>query len=107
MTTGPKRIIVACGSGVASSMTAAERIKDLLRKWGVQGVRVDVVDFKSAERESHSADMFVNISPRKAGAGGTKYACPDASGIPFMTGFGMEPALKKILDQMGVKYNAK
>ena len=100
---GPKRIIVACGSGVASSMTSAERIKDLLRKWGVRNIRVEVVDFRSALRESKNADMFVNISPRKGGLAGTQYACPEVSGIPFMTGFGMEPALKEMLAKMDIE----
>lgn len=90
---GPrKRIIVACGSGVASSQLSANRIKDLLPKFGMTNVQVDVVDFKTAKMHAERADLFVNISPH----GDTKYACPMVSGIPFMTGFGMEPAMEEI-----------
>jgi len=98
---GRKRIIVACGSGVASSQLSANRIKDLLPKYGLKNVQVDVVDFKTAKQHSENADLFVNISPH----GSTKYACPMMSGIPFMTGFGMEAAmeeLKKLLYPDGV-----
>jgi PTS system galactitol-specific IIB component len=87
-----KRIIVACGSGVASSQLSANRIKDLLPKFGMRNVQVDVVDFKTAKMHAENADLFVNISP----FGDTKYACPMVSGIPFMTGFGMDEAMAEI-----------
>lgn len=99
---GRKRIIVACGSGVASSQLSANRIKDLMPKYGLKNVQVDVVDFKTAKQHAENADLFVNISPH----GNTKYACPMMSGIPFMTGFGMEAAmeeLKKLLYPDGVE----
>lgn len=89
-----KRIIVACGSGVASSQLSANRIKDLLPKFKMRNVKIDVVDFKTAKSHSEHADLFVNISP----GGDTVYACPEVSGIPFMTGFGMEVAMQEIKD---------
>lgn len=89
---GRKRIIVACGSGVASSQLSANRIKDLLPKFGMRGVQVDVVDFKTAATHAQNADLFVNISPH----GDTKYPCPVVSGIPFMSGFGMDEAMEEI-----------
>ncbi len=89
-----KRIIVACGSGVASSQLSANRIKDLLPKFGMRGVKVDVVDFKTAKLHAEHSDLFVNISPH----GDTKYDCPMVSGIPFMTGFGMDEAMQEIKD---------
>ncbi len=89
---GRKRIIVACGSGVASSTLAANRIKDLLPKFGMRNVQVDVVDFKSARTHAEHADLFVNISPY----GDTKYPCPVVLGTPFMTGFGMEKSMEEI-----------
>lgn len=92
MTEGRKRIIVACGSGVASSQLSANRIKDLLPKFGMRNIQVDVVDFKTAKTHSANADLFVNISPH----GDTVYACPMVSGIPFMTGFGMDEAMAEI-----------
>jgi galactitol-specific phosphotransferase system IIB component len=93
-----KRIIVACGWGVASSTISAERMQDLLRKWGVKGVRIDVIDYKSAKNEAERADLFVNIAPTRD----ITYACPQISGVPFMTGFGMEEHMKKILAMIGI-----
>jgi PTS system galactitol-specific IIB component len=55
---------------------------------------VDVVDFKTAKTHAQNADLFVNISPH----GDSDYACPMVSGIPFMTGFGMEEAMQEIKD---------
>jgi len=89
-----KRIIVACGSGVASSQLSANRIKDLLPKFKMRNIKIDIVDFKTAKAHSEHADLFVNISP----GGDTVYACPEVSGIPFMTGFGMEAAMQEIKD---------
>lgn len=92
MTEGRKRIIVACGSGVASSTLVANRLRELLPKYGLRNVTVDVVDFKTAKAQAERADLFVNISPY----GDTKYACPVVSGTPFMTGFGMDKAMEEI-----------
>lgn len=87
-----KRIIVACGSGVASSTLVANRLKDLLPKHGMRNIQVDVVDFKMAKTHAQNADLFVNISPY----GDTKYGCPVVSGIPFMTGFNMDKSVEEI-----------
>lgn len=97
MAPGRKRIIVACGSGVASSSLVANRLKDLLPKHGIRNVDVDVVSFKNAKREAENADLFVNIAPR----GDTEYAAPVVDGVVFMTKRGMEETLeemKEILD---------
>ncbi|MDA1372788.1 MAG: PTS sugar transporter subunit IIB [Proteobacteria bacterium] len=95
-----KRIIVACGSGVASSTLVANRLMELLPKHGLKNIQVDVVDFKDAKGHSEHADLFVNISPY----GDTKYGCPVVSGVPFMIGFGMEgpmEEIKKVLNVSG------
>jgi len=89
---GRKRIIVACWSVVASSTLAQNRMRDLLPKYGMKNVQVDVVDFKTVRMHAEHADMFVNISPY----GDTKYQCPVILGTPFMTGFGMEKSMEEI-----------
>ena len=92
MAPGRKRIIVACGSGVASSSLVANRLKDLLPKHGIKNVDVDVVSFKNAKREAQNADLFVIIAPR----GDTNYDCPVVDGVVFMTRRGQEETLQEM-----------
>jgi PTS system galactitol-specific IIB component len=81
-----KRIIVACGSGVATSNVAAEKLKDLLRDRGLHGVEVRAVDMKSLESEAKLADLLVSITP---GAQRDKeLGIPVLNGIPLLTGVG-------------------
>jgi len=90
-----KRIIVACGSGVATSNVAAEKLKDLLRERGVQ-VEVRAVNFGSLESESRVADLLVTITPGASRDSDLKI--PVLSGIPLLTGIGVSPLIDKIVE---------
>jgi galactitol PTS system EIIB component len=86
-----KKIIVACGSGVATSNTVAEKIKELCigRKLSVE---VQPVDFRSLKDYLKGADCFVTITPYD----NTDYGIPVINGIPFLTGVGLNEEMDKL-----------
>lgn len=90
-----KRIIVACGSGVATSQTVASKLERELDKRGLK-VKVEAVDMKSLEHHIKSADAYVSIvKPEK------DYGVPVFNGIAFLTGVGMDQELDKIIEFLG------
>lgn len=87
-----KKIIVACGSGVATSQTVASKLGKLLKERKVDA-EVEAVDMKALEQYLKTADAYVSIvKPSK------EYSVPVFNGISFLTGMGMEEELKKIID---------
>ncbi len=91
-----KRIIVACGSGVATSQTVASKLKRLLDQKGVKNAEVEAININSLDRYVKSADMYVAITPFKQ----DDFPIPVFSGMAFLTGFGQEAELKKIIDEI-------
>ena len=56
------KIVVACGSGVASSEATASRIKDFFVTNNVKGISVDATDFKQLPEILHNYDVYVWIA---------------------------------------------
>ena len=88
---GRKVIFVACGSGVASSETAAYKLRNLLKDRKLEA-DVVVVDFKRLRSISKQANILVNIAPYDK----TDYGIPMVNGVPFLTGIGLEPVMNEI-----------
>lgn len=86
-----KLIIVPCGSGVATSMTAAEKLKDLLRQRRIDA-EVRAVDFKGLRTYAATADLIVSIAPYEK----VDYGVPVINGIPFLTGVGLEQTMDEV-----------
>lgn len=87
-----KRIIVACGSGVATSQTVASKLGRELEKRNVKA-SIEAVDMKSLDYHIKSADAYVSIvKPSK------DYGVPVYNGISFLTGVGMDKELDKIVE---------
>ena len=57
-----KRIVVACGSGVATSQTVASKINSMLEDEGIKAT-VEAVDIKSLESIIDQIDVYVTIVP--------------------------------------------
>ncbi len=89
-----KRIIVACGSGVATSNVAAEKLRDLLRERGLH-VDVRAVDIKSLESEAKVADLLVSITPYAVRD--KELPIPSFNGIPLLTGVGVSALIDQIV----------
>ena len=90
-----KRIVVACGSGIATSGLVANKINNLLEERGMVGkARADSIDIKSIDLEIGTADIFVSITPT---FDLSNVRIPLFSGIPFLTGIGEEEIMDQIV----------
>lgn len=94
-----KRLVVACGSGVATSTTIAEKIKTRFENDNID-CNVEAVDYKSILSELPSADIYVYIAKpdddvlKTAESLGVKVF----PGIPFLTSMGIDDVYKKIVE---------
>ncbi|MDT2595422.1 PTS sugar transporter subunit IIB [Enterococcus dongliensis] len=92
-----RRLIVACGSGVATSQTIASKIAGMFEDDGID-FPVDAVDYKSIENELPSAGIYVYVAQpddevlEKADKLGVKVF----PGIPFLTGMGADSIYEEI-----------
>lgn len=76
-----KRIVVACGSGIATSGLVANKINNMLEVRGLVGrAKADSIDIKSMDLEMGTADIFVSITPT---FDLSNIKIPTFSGIPF------------------------
>ncbi|MFB5662236.1 PTS sugar transporter subunit IIB [Alteribacillus sp. HJP-4] len=86
-----KRVIVACGSGVATSQTVALKVQKILSENKVKA-NVEAVDIKSLDQYIPHSDVYIAIT------GGTKsYNIPTLNGIAFLTGMGMEEETDQLI----------
>lgn len=86
-----KKIIVACGGAVATSTIAANKIVELGKK---NGVEIDICQVRISEIESNlPADLIVTTSKVKR-----DYGVPLITGMPFISGVGVEKTETSILN---------
>lgn len=87
-----KRVIVACGSGIATSQMVASKVGRLLRDKGISA-NVEAVDIKSIETHIKQADAYIAITaPTK------EYAIPVFNGIAFLTGIDLDKELDRLIE---------
>ncbi|WP_439443307.1 PTS sugar transporter subunit IIB [Listeria aquatica] len=92
-----RRLIVACGSGVATSQTIASKIAGLFEDDGID-FQVEAVDYKSIQNELPSTGIYVYVAQpndevlEKANELGVKVF----PGIPFLTGRGSDQIYEDI-----------
>ncbi|WP_102337618.1 PTS sugar transporter subunit IIB [Collinsella provencensis] len=89
-----KKIVLACGSGIATSTAVAQKVSTLLDEKGFKG-QYHIVQCAIAEAASQCADADLLIATTVAPAGIT---CEFVSGLPFLTGMGLADTQQKILD---------
>ena len=74
-----KRVIVACGSGVATSQAVASKVQRILKQRGVEA-DVEAVDIKSLDHYINGADAYISI------------------GIAFLTGMGADAEADRLVE---------
>ena len=89
-----KNVIVACGSGVATSQTVASKVKRILDENNVRA-NVEAVDIKTLDSYIRSADVYVSITKSNK-----EYEIPTLNGIAFLTGMGLEEEKQKLIDAL-------
>lgn len=86
-----KRIIVACGSGVATSQTVASKVKRILSEKKISA-DIEAVDIKSLDHLIKHCDVYIAITKPKK-----DYGIPTLNGIAFLTGMGMDVEIEKLI----------
>ena len=92
-----QRLIVACGSGVATSQTIASKIASMFEEDGID-FPVEAVDYKSIQSELPSTGIYVFVAQpdeevlEKAEELGVKVF----PGVPFLTGMGSDAIYEEI-----------
>ena len=91
-----KHIIVACGSGVATSETVAAKLRRLLEQKGIEDVEVEAININTLEKRVKHADIYVAVTPFRQ----ENFPIPVFSGMAFLTGFGQEAELARIIEEL-------
>lgn len=87
-----KKIIVACGSGVATSQTVASKVQRLIDARNLDA-QVEAVDIKSIKMYIKNADAYISITPVDM-----EVNIPILNGIAFLTGIQEDVELQKLID---------
>ena len=87
-----KKVIVACGGAVATSTIAANKVVELAKN---NGIDVEICQCRISEIESNldGTSLIVTTSRVKR-----DYSIPLITGMPFISGVGVEKTEKAILD---------
>ena len=86
-----KKVIVACGTGMATSSIISEKVREILDKNDIQYTLSQV---QLSELEMYKgADLFITSMKLQE-----DYGLPVVVGTPFLIGIGEDVAAQKILD---------
>ncbi len=86
------RVIVACGSGVATSQTVASKVNRMLKEKNINAV-VEAVDLKSVDRYMEGSAAYITIVKNTK-----EYPIPVINGIAFLTGVGKDKEFEKLVE---------
>lgn len=90
----PKTILVACGTGIATSTVVANLVEEALRD---RGFNVRVQQCKVAEVPSHVDGVDLILTTTQLSG---NYGVPIIKTLAFLTGIGKEDAIKQIVDAL-------
>jgi PTS system galactitol-specific IIB component len=90
------KVVVACGSGVATSQVVADKVRKMLAARGVDAdvVAVEVADLPKALED---ADAYVSVVKSE----GEDYDVPVFNGVAFLTGMNVESELSRLILALG------
>lgn len=93
-----KKILVACGTGIATSTMAAKKLEAALEARGL-GKEVSINQCKVAELpfKANEYDLIV-VTSRVA----QDIKVPVVQGLPFLTGVGMDKTVDEIIEKLGL-----
>lgn len=86
-----KKILVACGTGMATSTMIAERVKEFLEEEGVS-VSISQCMLNEVSEKANSFDLIITSMKIES-----SFKTPCLVGTPFLIGIGEEPLKEKIL----------
>jgi PTS system galactitol-specific IIB component len=85
-----KRILIVCGTGIATSTMIADKVRTHLKQRGID-VKVDQTKVSELHRGARGYDLIVATTQVPASVD-----VPVVKGLPFLTGVGVEQALAEV-----------
>jgi PTS system galactitol-specific IIB component len=92
---GKKRILVACGTAIATSTVVAKAIEEALEKRGIQAT---IQQCKASEVPSRAQDVDLIVTTTPVA---TDHGKPVIQTLAFLTGIGKEAVLEQIIQKLG------
>ncbi|QTL97647.1 PTS galactitol transporter subunit IIB [Iocasia frigidifontis] len=87
-----KKILVACGSGIATSTVIMDKLENGLKE---RGIDIELEQSKISEAKNYIEDLKPDVIVVN-GPVNTDYGIPAFSGVSFLTGIGVDELLDKI-----------
>ena len=87
-----KKVIVACGSGIATSKMVAQKITKLLEERDVEA-DVQAAEVKDLDEALEGAVAYVPVVKTEK-----DYDVPTINGVAFLTGMGQEDELNRLVE---------
>jgi PTS system galactitol-specific IIB component len=89
-----KRVLVACGNGIATSTVVASKIRDYAEKEGVS-IKTEQCKLMEVPGKGDNYDLVVTT-----GQFGGQVNTPVVAGLSLLTGIGKEETLKEIISYL-------
>lgn len=86
-----KRVLIICGTGIATSTVVADQVERLAEELGVN---VNVIQCKATEARAYvdeDIDLVVATTPVNV-----DLKAPLVNGVPFLSGVGVDQTVEKI-----------
>lgn len=90
-----KKILVACGNGIATSTVVSSKIKEACE---INGIQIMISQCKLLEVESKYNDYDLLVTTGKFTGG--EVTIPTIGAISLLTGIGEEETMQEILEQL-------
>jgi PTS system galactitol-specific IIB component len=89
----PKRILIVCGTAIATSTVVAYKVGEILKKHGIKAeIKKELTS--AAKVASRDADLIISTTQVP------DVKVPVISGIPFITGMGIDKLEKEIIEKL-------
>lgn len=97
MKVNKKRILVVCGTAVATSTVVAKKLEDMIKQ---RGFDVTIDQGKASEAPSKAANFDLIVSTTEVSNVGKT---PVIRTISFLTGVGIDQDVEKIINTLGLQ----
>jgi PTS system galactitol-specific IIB component len=89
-----KRVLIVCGTGVATSTVVADKVRRHLESCGIAAT-VDQTKVSELHRGAAGYDVIVSTTQVRGDVG-----VPVVAGLPFLTGIGIDAALAEVVGHL-------
>jgi len=93
-----KKILVVCGAGVATSTVVSIKIREELKKAGIQNVVVKQSSIANMPAIINQYNVLVTIANIEE-----EFEIKKIYGVPFLTGIGKKEAMEAVIEALELK----